>query len=188
MFKRLMPIFATLFFIVMQLHAAEPYTGLSSEINPGIFFTIGGNKSNSNSEPYYNFILGYSLNKSSMIGLSLAASMVSNNAPKKKTGDISVDGKNYDNFTLAFTNLVYQYKIGAGEDMFVPVKVFAGGAFVSPSPNESGSFLPDFGLGTGFGFDSYRKGLQIGVEVAFSYILKIDAKSMMIYPSIKYVF
>ncbi len=189
MIKRFIIVFGLVFILSSIVNAAEPYKGLSSEINPGIFFTIGGNKSNSNSEPYYNFVLGYSLNKSNMIGLSLAASMVSNNAPKKKTGDINIDDKNYDNFTLAFTNLAYQYKIfTSGPEMFVPIKVFAGGAFVSPSPNDSGSFLPDFGIATGFGFDSYRKGLQLGVEFAFSYILKINAKAAMIYPSVKYVF
>ncbi len=170
------------------LYAAEPYKGLSSEINPGILFTIGGNKSNSNSEPFFNFILGYSFSKSSMAGLSLSASMVSNNAVEKKTGDIEKDRLNYDNFTLTFMNVAYQYKIGVGPELFVPVKVFGGGAIASPVPNNKGSFLPDFGLATGIGYDSYRKGLQLGVEFAFSYILNINAKAAMIYPTIKYVF
>lgn len=177
-----------LIFSVTTVYAAEPYKGFSSEINPGVFFTIGGNKSVSNSEPYYNFVLGYSFSKSSSAGLSLGASMVSNNAPKKKSGDVEADKLNYDNYTLAFVNLSYLYKVDIGNDLFVPVKVFGGGAFASPSPNNSGSFLPDFGIATGFGFDSYRKGLNLGVEIAFSYILNINAKAAMIYPTIKYVF
>jgi hypothetical protein len=177
-----------LFILTSNLYAAEPYKGFSSEINPGIFFTIGGNKSISNSEPYYNFVLGYSFSKASMAGISLGASMVSNNAPKKKTGDLESDKINYDNFTLVFANISYLHKLDIANDLFIPIKVFGGGAIPSPSPNNSGSFLPDFGAATGIGYDSYRKGLNLGVEIAFSYILKINAKAAMIYPTIKYVF
>ncbi|MCX7944680.1 MAG: hypothetical protein N2746_09260 [Deltaproteobacteria bacterium] len=180
--------FIASFLFTFNIYSAEPYTGLMSEVNPGLFFTIGGNRSYSNSEPYFNFILGYSFNKSSMAGLSFATSMVSNNAVEKKTGDLEKDKVNYDNFTLIFTNLAYQYKISAGTDIFIPIKLFGGGVLLSPVPNNKGSFLPDFGLATGIGYDSYRKGLRLGVEFAFSYILNINTKAVMIYPSIKYVF
>lgn len=188
MFKKSVLVVIVICVFSTSLFAAEPYKGLAAEFNPGILFTIGGNKSNSNSEPYMNLLLGYSLGKSSMVGLSLASSMVSNNAVEKKTGDYEKDRLNYDNFTLMFMNLAYQYKIDVGPELYIPVKVFGGGAIASPTPNNKGSFLPDFGLATGIGFDSYRKGLQLGVEFAFSYILNINAKAAMIYPSIKYVF
>jgi len=186
MFRKMIFAFMLICVIYSSLFAAEPYQGLSGEINSGILFTIGGNKSNSNSEPYFNFLLGYSFSKSSMVGLSLATSMVSNNAPEKKTeANYNI---NYDNYTLLFSNLTYQYKIEVGKDLFIPVKVFGGGAFASPSPNNKGSFLPDFGMAAGIGYDSYRKGLQLGIEIAFSYILNINAKAAMVYPTIKYVF
>ncbi|MGC8928085.1 MAG: adventurous gliding motility protein CglE [Myxococcota bacterium] len=188
MFRKPVLIVIAIFIFSPSLFAAEPYKGFAMEFNPGLFFTIGGNKSNSNSEPYVNLLFGYSFGKSSMTGLSLSSSMVSNNAVEKKTGDYDKDRVNYDNFELLSINLAYQYKIGIGEELYIPLKVFGGGTIASPTPNNKGTFLPDFGVATGVGYDSYRKGLQLGLEFAFSYILNINAKAIMVYPSIKYVF
>lgn len=188
MSKKICFVLIFILLVSTSLFAAEPYKGFSSEFNTGILFTVGGNKSYSNSEPYFNFVMGYSFSKSSSAGLSLGTSMVSNNAVKKKTGSFEVDKNNYDNFTILFTNLSYLHKIAISPELFVPVRLFGGGALAMPTPNNKGVFSPDFGLATGIGYDSYRKGLQIGMEAALTYILNLNAKAVTIYPSIKYVF
>lgn len=186
--NRLFVFFATaVLFSPFSASAQEDVSkrGFFASVNPGGYFSLGGENGYSNLQPFLGAEVGYDFTDNVAGQLFFASGSVDTNAV-----DSNPNKKNTDNFSIIYVNLGMKYMHPIwGEKLDLIVRAGAGPAFASPKvTKDQGSVLVDVEFGAGIAYRTGIPNLQAGFEITSLTEVTQMIPALAIYPNVRYTF
>jgi len=171
----------------------EVRRGFFVETNVGVFWTMGGENTYSNGQPYLQLGVGYDLGELLSLGVHFA---LGSSAANCFAG--YVPGSNNqcllaDNFSVMFGDATVAYRVPLATRLYLTPKLAAGLTRLDPSPRDPENTTGrtnalNAGAGVGLEYATSMDHFTIGADLLVRYIIGPDIPTFALFPRVKYTF
>jgi hypothetical protein len=171
----------------------EVRRGFFVETNVGAFWTMGGENTYSNAQPYLQLGVGYDLGERLSLGAhfglgSSAANCFAGYVPGSNNQCLLAD-----NFSVMFGDATVAYLVPLAERLYLTPKIAAGITRLDPSPKDplkASSKTNAFNAGAGVGIEyaTSMDHFSIGADLLVRYIVGPNIPTFALFPRVKYTF
>ena len=171
----------------------EVRRGFFTEMDIGVFWTMGGEQTYSNAQTYLQLGVGYDLTERLSLGLHLglgssAANCYAGFVPD--TGDCRMPS----NFSVGFGDATVAYNFRIAERLYWAPKLAAGITRLDPAPVErdgrTGGVLvaPNAGVGVGIEYATFMDHFSAGADVLARHVVGTGITTFAVFPRVKFTF
>jgi len=167
--------------------------GFFVETNVGVFWTMGGENTYSNAQPYLQLGVGYDLGERISVGAhfglgSSAANCFAGYVPGSNNQCLLTE-----NFSVMFGDATVAYLVPLAERLYLTPKVAAGISRLDPSPKDperASAKTNAFNAGAGVGIEyaTSMDHFSIGADLLVRYIVGPNIPTFALFPRVKYTF
>lgn len=184
-----------------EAHAATPPEGVPLQVrrgffvetNVGVFWTMGGENTYSNGQPYLQLGVGYDIGQRISVGAHFALGSSAANCFAGYVPGTANQCILADNFTVMFGDATVAYLVPLAERLYLTPKVAAGITRLDPSPKDavdpSGTTNAfNAGAGVGIEYATSMDHFSIGADLLVRYIVGPNIPTFALFPRVKYTF
>ena len=171
----------------------EVRRGFYTETNVGVFWTMGGENTYSNGQPYLQLGVGYDIGSRISVGAHFALGSSAANCFAGYVPGTANQCLLADNFTVMFGDATVAYLVPLAERLYLTPKVAAGITRLDPSPKDavdpSGTTNAfNAGAGVGIEYATSMDHFSVGADLLVRYVFGPNIPTFALFPRVKYTF